>query len=231
MKLSYPSVIKSYRQMRLITGFLYYLKLILPAPIHSIHSQYYEFITNMRRQITKSIQKGFTLIELLIVVVILGILAAVVVPQLSGVTDDAKLESLKSNLSNIRSAIDLYKQQHNDFPGVGTAVGTACPNSGTPGTGATTEAAAFASQLTMYTDIAGKACSTTNSIYKFGPYLKASAPGANGLPDNPFVAVNTVTMENDGNLVMNGRNTTGWQFDYTIGKFIADDTTDGHDTL
>ncbi|MGF1615108.1 MAG: type IV pilin protein, partial [Gammaproteobacteria bacterium] len=55
---------------------------------------------------------GFTLVELLIVVVILAILAAVAVPQFTRSTDDAKLSALDSTLSRMRSAIDLYYQQH-----------------------------------------------------------------------------------------------------------------------
>ena len=53
-------------------------------------------------------QKGFTLVELLIVVIILAILAAIVVPQFSSTTRDANISALDSNLSNIRSVIDLY---------------------------------------------------------------------------------------------------------------------------
>jgi len=62
----------------------------------------------------KRARKGFTLVEILIVVVILGILAAIVIPQFSQASTDAKLSSLQSNLQSIRSAIALYKIQHND---------------------------------------------------------------------------------------------------------------------
>ena len=60
--------------------------------------------------------RGFTLVEILIVVVILGILAAIVIPQFSQASSDANLSSLKSNLQTIRSQIELFKIQHLDVP-------------------------------------------------------------------------------------------------------------------
>jgi len=177
----------------------------------------------MRKQITKSIQKGFTLIELLVVVVILGILAAVVVPQLSGVTDDAKLESLKSNLSNIRSAIDLYKQQHTAYPGGVTAVPDAACTA-TDGAGASGSGAALASQLTMYTNAAGEACSSkVGTAYPYGPYLKVTTPGSTAFPENPFKLANDVLIITTGDLNMTLSGTEAWKYDSTVGKFIAND--------
>ena len=58
--------------------------------------------------------RAFTLIEVLIVVIILGILAAIVIPQFSDASSDAKLSALKTNLHTIRSQLQLYKMQHND---------------------------------------------------------------------------------------------------------------------
>ena len=59
-------------------------------------------------------KRGFTLVEILIVVVILGILAAIVIPQFTGAASEAKLSSLVSDLQTIRSQIELYKLQHNE---------------------------------------------------------------------------------------------------------------------
>ena len=61
-------------------------------------------------------KRGFTLVEILIVVVILGILAAIVIPQFTNASTEAKLSSLKSDLQTVRSQIELYKIQHDDSP-------------------------------------------------------------------------------------------------------------------
>ena len=67
-------------------------------------------------------RSGFTLVEILIVVVILGILAAIVIPQFTEASTEAKTSSLCTDLQTLRSQIELYKIQHNDdLPGAGTA--------------------------------------------------------------------------------------------------------------
>src|SRR5262245_23320624 len=57
---------------------------------------------------------GFTLVEILIVVIILGILAAIVIPQFTNASQDARKSSLTSLLQTMRSQIELYKLQHGD---------------------------------------------------------------------------------------------------------------------
>ena len=57
-------------------------------------------------------RKGFTLIELLIVVVIIGILAAIAIPKFAATKDKAKLASIKSDLRNIETAEEAYFSDH-----------------------------------------------------------------------------------------------------------------------
>jgi general secretion pathway protein G len=66
----------------------------------------------------KSIKRGFTLVEILIVVIILGILAAIVIPQFTNASNDARANSVQSTLQTIRSQIELFKIQHGDTPPV-----------------------------------------------------------------------------------------------------------------
>ena len=57
--------------------------------------------------------KGFTLVEILIVVVILGILAAIVVPQFTNASSEAVKGALQSQLQTITSQIELYRVRNN----------------------------------------------------------------------------------------------------------------------
>lgn len=61
----------------------------------------------MKNEITKK-QGGFTLIELMIVVVIIGILAALAIPPYATLTREAKANELKVGLSSLRSGISMH---------------------------------------------------------------------------------------------------------------------------
>jgi type II secretory pathway pseudopilin PulG len=62
---------------------------------------------------------------MLIVIIILGILAMVIIPQISVSTGDAKVNTLKTNLSTVRNAIELYYHQHDQvYPGAVKTDGT-----------------------------------------------------------------------------------------------------------
>ena len=170
-------------------------------------------------------QAGFTLVELLIVAIILAILAAIVVPQFASSTDDATDSALKANLAGIRSAIDLYTQQHGGtFPGAVAASGGTCTG-GSPGVGAADSPEAVREQLKYYTNMTGQACSIADidadgtPEFPFGPYIKGD------IPDNPVTGDGTIAIVTTGNLAMSGSDpAAGWRYDTTSGKFIADDT-------
>lgn len=147
---------------------------------------------------TKMTNAGFTLVEILIVVVILGILAAIVIPQFTQASTEARENSLKANLQTMRSQIELYKIQHNDdMP-------------------ATVSGVDFEAAMTGYTLITGVA-TTQGTANALGPYLQA-------LPENPFNRLRTVAeVTVDTGL---GDNVTGWEFNTLTGQFHADDDDD-----
>jgi general secretion pathway protein G len=61
-------------------------------------------------------QGGFTLIEIMVVVVILGILAALVVPQVMSRPDQAKVTVAKGDIKAIGAALDMYKLDNFTYP-------------------------------------------------------------------------------------------------------------------
>ncbi len=61
-------------------------------------------------------QRGFTLIEIMVVVVILGILAALVVPQVMNRPDQAKVTVAKGDIKAIGAALDMYKLDNYSYP-------------------------------------------------------------------------------------------------------------------
>ena len=167
-------------------------------------------------------QSGFTLIEMLVVVIILGILAMIIVPQITGTTDDARLNTLETNLGALRSAVEVYAAQHgNTYPG---AVKT-------DGTGTATAAGdlptAFIDQLTLYSDATGKTSKDLNrSLYPYGPYLKT------GMPTNPYNDLATVTCDITTLDITSKDSTgasTGWKFYVKTGVIMAADG--NHDSL
>ena len=144
-------------------------------------------------------KSGFTLVEILIVVVILGILAAIVIPQFTSASTEAKESALVSNLQSMRSQIELYKIHHNDeLPGdsANSSVGVD-----------------FVTAMTSKTNQDGVV--GTTAAHRFGPYMRQ-------IPINPFNDLNTV--EVDGTA---GDSSHGWNFvtaaGVTCGLFQADD--------
>ncbi len=64
----------------------------------------------------KKRQSGFTLIEILVVIVIIGLLAGIVVPNLVGQVDDAKITTARSNMSSLSNALTMYRLKKGRYP-------------------------------------------------------------------------------------------------------------------
>ena len=107
---------------------------------------------------SKRPRHAFTLVEILIVVIILGILGAIVVPQFSSASSDAQSAALVSNLQTMRGQLELYKLQHNgNYPPFAT----------------------FTNCMTLYSDASHNTNATKTGVYIYGPYILA-------VPANPF---------------------------------------------
>ena len=163
-------------------------------------------------------QSGFTLMEILIVVILLGILAMVVVPQITISSEDTKLTTLQSNLGQMRSLLEIYYAQHNQkYPGeIDDVTGSGAPTAGNA-------PAAFVNQLTLYTNAAGKASKTDNTLHPLGPYIKSTT-----LPPNPFnnssaVVIDTATVDLTSRDVT-GDEASGYKFFTKTGVLIACDS-------
>ena len=61
-------------------------------------------------------ERGFTLIEIMVVVVILGILAATIIPQFMGTTTDAKIASAKSHIAELEAAVERFNVNMDRYP-------------------------------------------------------------------------------------------------------------------
>jgi len=64
----------------------------------------------------KRVKKGFTLLELLVVILILGLLAAFVVPNIVGAGDKAKRDLVCSQMNSIANALDMFKMDNGVYP-------------------------------------------------------------------------------------------------------------------
>jgi len=159
-------------------------------------------------------QAGFTLVELLIVVVILGVLAAVAIPQFTSNTEDAKLSALDTNLSEMRNAIELYYHQHGaTYPGA---------KKFTDGSVVTVVADAdtsFVKQLTLYSAATGVTSVTKDATHKYGPYIKKE------LPLNPYNEKKDVLCDIATTDITSvaSNSATGWKFYTKTGRLIAND--------
>lgn len=139
---------------------------------------------------------GFTLVEILIVVIVLGILAAIVIAQFSEATDDAKLSAMCRDLQTVRSQLERYRLEHDSYPD-----------------GADSDA--WTVQLTQMTDIDGAAGTD------YGPYLQTFP--TNPFNESGAVVIDADGSSAPGAQFASGAGACGWYFNAATGKFTAND--------
>jgi len=124
--------------------------------------------------------KAFTLVEVLIVVLILGLLAAIVLPQFSNASAMSRASMLADDLRVLRCQIAVFKAQHIDVaPGYPDCDPTETPTE-----------AAFISHMTQSSTAAGAVAAPGTAGYQYGPYMLKMAP-------NPVNGLSTVEVLTD----------------------------------
>ena len=150
--------------------------------------------------------KAFTLVEILIVVVILGILAAVVLPRFSNASAAARASMLADDLRIMRTQLTVYKSQHRDVP-------AGYPD-GDPNNDPTE--AAFVLHMTKASNASGETAEPGTPGYDYGPYLRE-------VPPNPINGKATVQIIGAAEEVpAAGDNSHGWIYKPSTLVFKAD---------
>ena len=150
--------------------------------------------------------RAFTLIEILVVVVLLGILAAIVIPAIANSSTSAKQSALAVNLQLLRRFVLIYKYQHLE-------VGPGYPNG--QSSGVPTEQA-FVEQATLSSNNGGQTAAVGTPGFNRGPYLSK-------IPVNPFNNKDSVQMLGNGeDFPANADDSHGWIYKAATSEIRAD---------
>ncbi len=152
--------------------------------------------------------EAFTLVEILVVVVLLGILAAIVIPAVASSTASAVQSTLAQDLNMLRRFILIYKCQHLEVePGYPNGQTTVAPTE-----------QAFVEQATMSSNKNGQTAAQGTPGFIRGPYMGR-------VPVNPLNKKDTIQMLGDGeSFPVDADDSHGWIYKAATSEIRADST-------
>ena len=154
-------------------------------------------------------RRAFSLVELVIVIVILGIIAAVAIPRITSGSRNAGETALRANLRTIRNAIDFYYLEHKRV----------WPAARGDGVNADKKQVTLFNQLTKYTNADGVFSDTKDSAFPLGPYIRGTFPKQTV---GHMVGQNSAEMKDqDPALVADAGRDFGWRYNVRNGQIIA----------
>ena len=139
---------------------------------------------------------GFSLLEIVVVLVLLGVIAAIAIPRMSSAAGNSANAAVASSVSKVQQAIELYAAEHLERD-----------PSQDPDGSTNTDGAVFSRRLVQHTDDQG----AIDPAGIFGPYLRA-------WPANQLNHLSSVRIGG----AAAGANTDGWRFDPPTRKFESD---------